>query len=344
MRHARVTRCRWSRAIFLCALLLLALGKETLAQTPKLLPAPTTPPASSTQRAIQAQISSISEDQSSLILATEKKDGSGRESQAVVVAVKALQTRLKDFRAGDVVRVELSQEGALVSLREIAAAESVSVGRYDRLIALGLGAGVLLILALVFLRGNILGLFLGKDGRYSNSKFQMAMWFGIVITTYIALFWLRWYKGGGYVGGVNLAQNVLLLSGMSALTFGAAKGITTAKIQAREEKEVAKGVPPAQAALVAEAAVKPPAAPNQRGIFANLVQDDDGKPDLGDFQMVVVTLLAFAAYLLQVYEFLGSVPKLKVVTLPDVDATILATFGLGQGAYLTKKYASSGRE
>lgn len=56
--------------------------------------------------------------------------------------------------------------------------------------------------------------------------------------------------------------------------------------------------------------------------------------------MLVVTLLAVFVYLFQVYCFLGAMECIKVVQIPDVDTTILAFFGLGQGAYLTKKYAA----
>ena len=56
--------------------------------------------------------------------------------------------------------------------------------------------------------------------------------------------------------------------------------------------------------------------------------------------MLVVTMLFAGVYLLQVYHFMGHVDLLKVLTLPDVDTTILSVFGLGQGAYLAKKYAS----
>jgi hypothetical protein len=42
-------------------------------------------------------------------------------------------------------------------------------------------------------------------------------------------------------------------------------------------------------------------------------------------------------YLVLVFNFFGSVEYSKIVSLPDVDTTLLATFGLGQGAYLTKK-------
>jgi hypothetical protein len=105
---------------------------------------------------------------------------------------------------------------------------------------------------------------------------------------------------------------------MSALTFGGAKGITANKL-----------------AAIGPAVVKPAAAaPN---FFRDLTQNDVGQFDFGDFQMLVITLIAAVSYVLLVFHFLANVEYLQVVNLPDVDTTILATFGLGQGAYLTKK-------
>jgi len=116
---------------------------------------------------------------------------------------------------------------------------------------------------------------------------------------------------------VDIPKNLLLLSGMSALTFGGAKAITASKVAA------------------AGAALKPPApAPN---FFNDLTHNDLGQFDFGDFQMLIITLIAVGTYIVLVLNFFGTVEYSKVVSLPDVDTTLLATFGLGQGAYLTKK-------
>ena len=68
-----------------------------------------------------------------------------------------------------------------------------------------------------------------------------------------------------------------------------------------------------------------------------IVCDGKDSKDFGDFQMLVVTLVAVVMYVMLVFHFLESVEFLKKATLPDVDSTILAGFGLGQGAYLAKK-------
>ena len=61
---------------------------------------------------------------------------------------------------------------------------------------------------------------------------------------------------------------------------------------------------------------------------------------MADFQMVIITFLAVGCYLVRIFGFLGVVELHASISLPDVDTTILAVFGLGQGAYLSKKYVS----
>jgi hypothetical protein len=57
--------------------------------------------------------------------------------------------------------------------------------------------------------------------------------------------------------------------------------------------------------------------------------------------MLVVTFIAVATYLVLVFHFLGTIETAKAISLPDVDTTLLAAFGLGQGAYLAKKAAGN---
>ena len=145
---------------------------------------------------------------------------------------------------------------------------------------------------------------------------------GTAIATYVSTVGLRiLHFGGDFIGGVNIPQNLFLLSGMSAFTFGAAKGITTQKV--------------ANAKAAGDPAPKPSA--KQSSILSDLTSNDSNQLDLGDFQMLVVTLLAVVSYCMLVFHFLGSLEMRAGVTLPDLDTTILAAFGLGHGAYLTKK-------
>jgi len=74
-------------------------------------------------------------------------------------------------------------------------------------------------------------------------------------------------------------------------------------------------------------------------LLTDLVQNDEGAPDLGDFQMIAITLTAVVIYLTSTFNALASIPLQVHVSLPDVDTSLLAGFGIGQGAYLVKKAA-----
>ena len=85
------------------------------------------------------------------------------------------------------------------------------------------------------------------------------------------------------------------------------------------------------------AAVKPASPFGSR--VRDLVTDDSGtRGDLGDFQMLVITLIAVIVYSVSMYAWLGRLTLHASVQLPDIDSTLLGTFGVGQAAYLTKKY------
>ena len=228
--------------------------------------------------------------------------------------------------------------------------QTVATGftRTTRVLVLG-GATVLTFLLYFFLSGlHPLRLIVGHDNRYSNSKFQVALWFFVLITTYIAAFWLR--LRSGVVGPINIPEHLLLLSGISAATYAAAKGITTSKVndaqaQGLSDPKNAAASPSllqdlthndgtaAQAVAVAAAGVvaDTPVALVSPGRVPSL--------DLGDTQMIIVTLLAVATYIYATLHFMGNIGTLTAAstTLPDVDTTILSIFGIGQGAYLTKK-------
>jgi hypothetical protein len=219
----------------------------------------------------------------------------------------------------------VTQDGGTLILQEATAA-TLDITRWHRVgVLLGVSLGLLLFLSALF-RGNPFALLIGEDGRYSSSKFQVAVWFFVLIVTYLAALWLRWQEGGAeFIGGVNIPENLLILSGISAFTFAAAKGITTSKVDAARQSGDTK--------------VKAEVKPGERKLLANLVSNDQGRPDLGDTQMLIIMLIAVGTYFAEAFKFLGTMPLLHTVVLPDVDTTILATFGLGQGAYLTKKYA-----
>jgi Putative peptidoglycan binding domain len=227
---------------------------------------------------------------------------------------------LEGFSSGDLVNLSYANNNILKSI-------SVVVSKVNETTLWGTIIGTFIVL--ILLTWAILGLvkwnaltirelFVGKDKRLSNSKSQMAVWFFVLIASYVSLTWLRANRGGlGFVGGIGIPQNLLLLSGVSALTYAGAKVITQSQVNSKPGSK--------------------PDAEDGQASPADFVTDDLGNTDFGDFQMTVITILAVGVYLVQIFNFLGVLKLYKSVTLPDVDTTILSIFGLSQGAYLTKK-------
>jgi len=162
---------------------------------------------------------------------------------------------------------------------------------------------------------------LGPTARYSNSATQIFLWFSVVIGAYLVLWAVRWQMGGGeFLGGISIPANLLLLSGMSGFTFAGAKWI--------------------DASPAAKVRASAPDARPKRSL-SNLVEDRQRNADIADLLMLVVTLVAVFTYLVQYFYYLAAPAFLATVSLPDVDSTLLALFGLGQGTYLTRKVVSS---
>lgn len=265
----------------------------------------------------------------------------------VLIQDPSLQTEAKQLHAGDVITLVVSSKPS----SEVMKVFSLDVASLPmRTVGLALLVSALVcFLFYYFLAGlHPLRLAIGEDGRYSNSKFQIALWFGVLITTYIATVLLRrWYLGPDFCGGVNIPPHLLLISGMSAFTFAAAKGITTSKANQAHDKGIAdpKNSAHAHANFLRDlthndmATQVLPHAAADPAVAAPIA----GAPqlDLGDFQMTVVTLLAVAVYFCVLLHFLCTIARASVVTIPDVDTTILAAFGLGHGAYLAKKAAGN---
>ncbi|HVR10602.1 MAG TPA: hypothetical protein VMW75_21330, partial [Thermoanaerobaculia bacterium] len=156
--------------------------------------------------------------------------------------------------------------------------ERLPIGAWRRLVTF-LGATLVVLgFGLAALGKNFGKLVVGLDGRTSNSKTQLALWFLVVMVTYLSTLWLRFCASGNLLlGAITIPNNLLLLSGMSAFSFAGAKAITQGK----------------QNALAGAGntdAMKTTA--DQDPSLSDLVQDDFGNADFGDTQMLFVTLIA----------------------------------------------------
>lgn len=213
---------------------------------------------------------------------------------------------------------------------------------YARILSMAVAAGIVLAIALWASDGHLAGYVIGADNRYSNSKCQLALWFGTLMVAYLSTLILRtWALGLGSLGDIGIPPIVAGLAGISAGSFAGAKAVTTQKdadAKAFNAANAGTPMPP-----------KPEKLPNpsRPAIRKDLFCDDSGNLDIGDFQMIFVTLLVVTIYWLKLYYFLGTDPlvnPLKApgewVMLPDVDTSLLTGFGIGQGAYLLKKMVS----
>lgn len=249
----------------------------------------------------------------------------------------ALRAKLKQFNVGDRLRVDLNEASGKDELRDIRGPWSEDVSAANRLLVLTACALLILGFATAVTRGHPLKFIVGMDHRYSNSKTQFALWFWVALSAYLATVVFRaWYAGWNFFGAVSIPQHLLEISGLSAISYGGAKAITTSKVAA------AQNPVPAFAGAPVPDAIDDPKDTNarqsgQERFFHDLLQNDAGDFDFGDFQMLLVTFVAVAMYVSLIFHFLGSIEFLKTATLPDLDSTILAGFGLGQGAYLAKK-------
>jgi hypothetical protein len=263
------------------------------------------------------RIESIAADQSSLQLQCNLP----KISDPITISVNKpeLKATLQGFSSGDNVNLTYTSENDLTGL-SVAKPVINCIEVFLALIITGLLLYVISFLIVKFAacKKSLNEIFVGQDNRLSNSKSQMAVWFFVLLVGYISLSYLRVKHGGlGFVGGIGIPENLLLLSGLSALTYGGAKVITQSQVNS-----------------------KPNSKPiSDKGKLTDFVTDDDGNIDFGDLQMSFITLLAVVVYLLQLINFLSVLELHRLVTLPDVDTTILSIFGISQGAYLAKKAA-----
>jgi hypothetical protein len=245
------------------------------------------------------------------------------EIVSLAVTESGLKTRALATSRGDRITIYLKGEGgAANSTVTVTDFVWLSIAEWPPLPIVMVGILLAFLMVTFVVSKNIRGLLLiGKDNRYSNSKTQMILWFGVTIVVYLTAFFFR--ARAGYYDHISIPHNLLLLSGLSALTAGAAQAITSQKQATAARQGLRQKQPAASSSLPSD-----------------LIKADDNSFDLGDYQMIVITLVAVATYLVTAIAFLSALEQRASVTLPDIDGTMAALFGIGQGAYLTKKAGS----
>ncbi|HVC60604.1 MAG TPA: hypothetical protein VND19_09625 [Acetobacteraceae bacterium] len=243
-------------------------------------------------------------------------------------AQAAQQAVGQNLELGDLLTVtgDPTAAGSALSIR------TVQLGRWQKLVPLAVSAIALIVLASVAAGWRPLSFMIGADNRVSNSQVQVVLWFGVTMTVYLATWMLRFYASNWQLcSGIGIPPNLLAMTGLSGLTFAGAKMIAVTKNN---------GEPPA---AVGSAAAATPGARKRAADSTNwrtdLFKNDQGKLDFGDFQMMLIVVLAALIYIVSADVALGSLPLQQNVSLPDVDGSLLAAFGIGQGSYLAKKAA-----
>ena len=164
----------------------------------------------------------------------------------------------------------------------------------------------------------------GRDGRYSTSLFQSLAWTVVVLASYLAIWFARLHLGAtGAIGAVP--QSVLAAMGLSLGTTVTAALITSRRVTTGRER-------------------RDPADASDLG-FGQLICDDVGQPNLAKTQLLAWTAVALAIY---VVTTVVTVARTAAATsleglppLPDIEPTLLILMGIGQGAYLAVKAAST---
>jgi hypothetical protein len=280
--------------------------------------------AVSADEPVAARVVSIADDHAIVL----QQEGGGRRWRLSGPEVLKIAGHYLD--EGDLVTVtgEPPAGGSDVSIRVS------SIGVWPRIGAIVVSGLVLLLLAAGAAGWRPYLFLVGADNRVSNSKCQAVLWFGAAMSVYLATLVLRLVESDWQLaGGIAIPANVLAMTGLSSLTFAGAKMIAVGKNGGR----LPAAAPAPDTAAAAPGTQKQKAAvPNWR---ADLFTNDQGELDFGDFQMILIAWLAVVIYLVSVYLALANLPLAAHVSLPDVDGSLLAAFGVGQATYLAKKAA-----
>jgi IPT/TIG domain-containing protein len=194
-------------------------------------------------------------------------------------------------------------------------------------------AGFFALLTLVG-NGHIHALVVGKDGRTSTSKLQTFLWTIMLAFALLALI----LQG---VTDIDIVPDYLYLLGFPTLALLLSKSIVQQKITNGDvvkvtPTEAASGQPvpaaPAHAAAVATGHVAPAAATptrSWRDWLGDIINNDEGQPDLGDFQYVVFNLIALVYFVIHFFDTPGVLPK--------IPQTLLVLTGASAAGYVGNK-------
>lgn len=283
------------------------------------------------------RLQAVSPEQKTFTL--ESKTAGDKKGQVITVTGAddaSIKAFLKTLGKGDVLTVPIPIVENKVALSDVQT-QTKYIGFGSALLATVIGLIAVFLYIYIVSGGQPRNFIIGTDNRYSGSKFQMTLWLGVIGIAYVATVFLRaWYGGSSYLGGVDLTSNLLALMGISGVAAGGAKAITTLKdTTGRQQNALADAGTPPGAPPPAPAPVKTTGTPQ---FWRDLTRNDAGEWDMGDVQVLVVTVIAVIAFAMVVIEYWGTGIQLVAhTTLPDVNIGLTALFGGGIATYLLKK-------
>lgn len=171
-------------------------------------------------------------------------------------------------------------------------------------------------------RRGLFYLVVGVDGRVSTSKVQVILWTYAIAFVFVAVI-LR-----GDAGSIPTAlePQYFLLLGIPVVGAAGASLITTQKLEQGNISKVAVE----ETAPVTPPTSSPDSAPGPLTGLGQLVSDDQGRGDIGDFQYFIFNVVGL------VYFFVALLAVADIV-LPVLPDTLVALTGASALAYLTKK-------
>lgn len=275
----------------------------------------------------------------------------GIDQTFTIIGDDAERGKIEALAPGDIIRFA-PPEGDTLRARDIVKDNQILIASVpQRALAFLLAGLVILIPATMIARGRIFAWFVGIDNRTSNSQTQLILWSVTVLIVFLAAVFLRgalgWDIGAAMIGGVDIPQNLLAISGLSGLTFAGARAVTASQCATADANKRA-AIADHKPADVIRAMPEKRAARHGTASFRDLFMDDGDlanpaaprRLDLGDSQMILITIIAVIIYLVKSFIFMGQIEISAHVMMPDIDTYLLASFGLGQGAYLAKKAAT----
>jgi len=174
-------------------------------------------------------------------------------------------------------------------------------------------------------------LILGKDNGLSVSQLQAAFCTIIVLAAYIAVYSSNFLLGQ-YNPIINIPGNLLILAGLSYATYVGAGSITQTQLERSYQEKT--GVAPPTGEYI-------PKETDHSGSPGDLVNTDENQTDLTKFQLIAWNLVAAVIFWIALHQsldhFLAVSNAAASLNFPDIDQTLLALVGIGQGTYIANK-------